>query len=325
MWGVKMWGVAIAVVMWAAAAEGALWSNPAKAWVADADKAMAAGAKAEEAKSPLEAYRHYSVAQGLLAQAQDQRPEFRTEYVRMKAEECQVKVRLLYPRAKRIAEGGEDAIVEEGDTTRLAAARSGEVPARSAAARSGEVPARLAAARPEEAPVRPRAEPKVDPSREKPTEEDTILSQEIRALLAEGKGTEAVLRLEDVIEQAGSRVTLTQCLLLAEALMARKNYERAEAIVMPLARQFKDNAATLLLASDMAIVKGEPMEALRMLNHVIEKHPACAEAYINLAYLRLAMDADANREECAAYYRAALRLGAKRDSHLEAELNIEDL
>jgi tetratricopeptide (TPR) repeat protein len=141
-------------------------------------------------------------------------------------------------------------------------------------------------------------------------------------MLAEGKGAEAVLRLEDVIEQAGPRVTLTQYLLLAQALMSRQNYVRAEQIVYPLAEQFKDNPSVLLMASGVAVATGEPIVALRMLNHIVTTFPAFADAYVNLAYLHLAMDPAANRQGAIAYYREALRLGAEGDPRLERELNI---
>jgi len=148
------------------------------------------------------------------------------------------------------------------------------------------------------------------------------LSREIQSLLAEGKAAEAVLRLENVIEESKDKATLTQYLLLAQALMARRNYGRAEAILFPLSEQFRDNPSVLLMASGVAVAKGEPLIALRMLDAIVREHPTFADAYVNLAYLRLAMDPKENRQESIIYYREALRLGAVRDKRLEQELNI---
>jgi len=291
--------VGIVVVMAAFVAEAALWSNPAKKWVAEAEASMAMGAQAEADGSVIKAHEHYSLAQNLLRHSMTEKPSFRPEYVRAKEAECQERLRILYPRARNMAEG--------------IAAREAE--------RNEEL-ATMTLRPAMDAPERSRSTPRVDPARELPTAEDVMLSREIQSLLSEGKGAEAVLRLENVIEESQDKATLTQHLLLAQVLMARRNYGRAEQILFPLAEQFRDNPSVLLMASGVAVVKGEPMIALRMLDAIVREHPSFADAYVNLAYLRLAMNPKENRQESIIYYREALRLGAVRDNRLEQELNI---
>jgi len=294
-------------VMWVACATGAsaaLWSSPARGWVANAEAFMTAGAQAEKEGNSLVAYSHYRQAQELLRRSITERPTFRPEFVRAKDAECQARLSFLESRARNMAEGVPVRETEWVEEAPVAVARP--------------------AVGTESAPERPRPpqQQAVDASREHPTGEDVVLSREIQALLAEGRGAEAVLRLENVIEESKDKATLTQHLLLAQALMTRRNYGRAEAILLPLSEQFRDNPSVLLMASGIAVVKGEPMVAMRMLDSVLQEHPTFADAWVNLAYLRLAMDPRENRQEAIAYYQEALRLGAVRDRRLEQELNI---
>ena len=294
--------VGIVVVLAAFVAEAALWSNPARGWVAEAEASMAMGARAEEDGDSMRAYEHYNRAQNLLRRSMTEKPSFRSEYVQAKDTECQERLNFLDPHAQNAIEGMVTKEAEQYEEKPITAAR----PVTGA----------------ENKPERSQPAPQADSSREIPTEEDVMLSQEIQSLLAKGKATEAVLRLESIIEEAGDQATLTQHLLLAQALMARRNYVRAEQIIFPLAEQFRDNPSVLLMASGVAVVKGEPMIALRMLDAIVREHPTFADAYVNLAYLRLAMDPKENRQEAIIYYREALRLGAVRDKRLEQELDI---
>jgi hypothetical protein len=151
---------------------------------------------------------------------------------------------------------------------------------------------------------------------------DVALSRKVQKMLSEGAGADAVILLESVVEDAGPEATLTQKLLFAQALMHRRNYARAESILTPLLEQHGDDPSVLMLASGLQLAQGNPFAALRLLDRLVQKYPRFADAYINLAYTRFAMDPTANRDEAIVYYRHALTLGAERDPRLEMELRV---
>ncbi len=172
---------------------------------------------------------------------------------------------------------------------------------------------------------------RTEPEKKRPTSPPTPtpgsvagsgLSPRIQQMLREGAGADAVIMLEALIEQAGDHATLEEQLLFAQALINRRNYKRAEAVLDPLLEQHPENPAVLMLASGLQFAMGKPYASLLYLDRLVLKYPRFAEAYVNLAYTRFAMDPVANRAEAVSYYRNALRLGAERDPRLELELRV---
>lgn len=181
------------------------------------------------------------------------------------------------------------------------------------------------------APAPPRRPPRtaaaLDPSPSSPDRaapgSDAALNRKVQKMLAEGAGADAVILLESIVEEAGEEATLTQRLLFAQALVNRRNYARAERILTPLTEQHPDDPAVLMLMSGLQLAQGNPFAALRHLDRLVLKYPRFADAYVNLAYTRFAMDPDQNRDEAILYYRNALTLGAERDPRLEMELRVD--
>jgi len=155
---------------------------------------------------------------------------------------------------------------------------------------------------------------------------ESRLSPRIQQMLREGAGADAVILLEALLDKAGDYATLEEQLLFAQALINRRNYKRAEAVLAPLLEKHPQEPALLMMASGLQFALGKPHASLLYLDRLLKNHPRCAAAYVNLAYTRFAMDPAANRAEAISYYHHALLLGAERDPQLELELrvNIEE-
>ena len=115
---------------------------------------------------------------------------------------------------------------------------------------------------------------------------------------------------------------LVHGLLLARALLAAGNTVRAIVVLDGLTARYPDDPAVLSLAAGAHFVHGNTFSAVRVLDELVRSHPRYADAYIDLAYTRFAMDPDANRDEAVLYYKHALAFGAARDPRLEAELGV---
>ncbi len=152
---------------------------------------------------------------------------------------------------------------------------------------------------------------------------DNELSRKIQAMLDEGSGAEAVMLMEGILEQQGASASLTRQLLFVQALMNRRNYNRAEGLLTSLLAAHPENPSVRMMTAGLHLAKGRPMAALRLLDELVREYPRYADAYINLAYIRFAMDPAANRDEAIVYYRHALTLGARRDPRLELELRVD--
>lgn len=151
---------------------------------------------------------------------------------------------------------------------------------------------------------------------------DATLSRKVQAMLADGAGADAVMLLESIVEGSGQEPTLAQQLLFAQALLHRRNYVRAERVLTSVLETHGDDPSCLMLAAGLRLAQGQPVVALRLLDRLVQKYPRYADAYINLAYTRFAMDPTENRDEAIKYYQHALILGADRDPRLETELRI---
>lgn len=156
-----------------------------------------------------------------------------------------------------------------------------------------------------------------------PALSDTALSRKIQEMLDHGAGADAVILLEELVERAGDSATLTQRLLFVQALLNRRNYTRAASELEALQLAHPDNPSVRMMAAGLAMAQGRPIASLKYLDELVREYPRFADAYINLAYTRFAMDPVANRDEAILYYRHALALGASRDPRLEQELRVD--
>ena len=149
------------------------------------------------------------------------------------------------------------------------------------------------------------------------------LERRVSAFLATGRAAEAVLLMDAAVGDNPAESPLVHRLLLARALVASGNVPRAIALLDDLAREFPDDPAVLTLLAGAHLAHGNAFSALRALDELVKRHPRYADAYVDLAYTRFAMDPAANRDEAALYYKYALSYGAARDPRLEAELGVE--
>jgi tetratricopeptide (TPR) repeat protein len=152
---------------------------------------------------------------------------------------------------------------------------------------------------------------------------DRALFETTQAMLERGEGAEAVLHLEEIVEAAGPNATFVQRLLLAQALLNRRNYDRARELLDTLLAEEPGNPSVKTLAAGVHLAQGRPIAALRLMDELVREYPRFADAYVNLAYVRFAMNPAENRDEAIVYYRHALTLGAARDPRLELELRVD--
>ena len=68
---------------------------------------------------------------------------------------------------------------------------------------------------------------------------------------------------------------------------------------------------------------GNDKKVTRLMDELVREYPRYADAYVNLAYVRFAMNPAENRDEAILYYRHGLTLGAARDPRLELELRLD--
>ncbi len=144
-----------------------------------------------------------------------------------------------------------------------------------------------------------------------------------RDLVSEGKYGDAVLLLEETVEDAGEKASASMKIWFARALAGSRNYERALAVLEPLAEERPDDPSVESLLAGVYWVLGNPVAAVRCLDTLVTKNPRCADAYIDFAYARFSMNPEACRDEAVRYYQLALRLGAGRDMTLEKLLDLK--
>ena len=109
------------------------------------------------------------------------------------------------------------------------------------------------------------------------------------------------------------------------ALVRARQGRYDEALVALEDLSGKNEDLPLLLALSAAYCGAERFfDAMLVLDKAIKLAPADPRAYLNLAWLHLAMDAgETGRRDAEAYYRRAIRLGARRDRALEVKLGLE--
>lgn len=148
------------------------------------------------------------------------------------------------------------------------------------------------------------------------------LQDRVAFQIRNGQAAAAVVDLDALIGDSPETAPPLYRLLLARALVASKNYVRAIAILDPLAQELPTDPSVLTLAAGAHLAHGNAYSALQHLDNLVRAHPKYADAYIDLAYTRFAMDPVANRDEAIVYYKYALSFGAVRDRRLEDELGV---
>jgi tetratricopeptide (TPR) repeat protein len=168
----------------------------------------------------------------------------------------------------------------------------------------------------------PDAPPAAEPTRE-PVDpallEDDL--KEARILLEDEQMADATRILVQVLRTDPGNRSARLMIALARARQGR--YDEALVALEDLRGQNED--LPLLLALSAAHCgAGRFFDAMLILDKAIKLAPDHPYAYLNLAWLHLAMDdSTAGRRDAEAYYRRAVRLGARRDRALEVKLGIE--
>ena len=153
-------------------------------------------------------------------------------------------------------------------------------------------------------------------------EEDLRNARVFLDMLREARATDAVLLLEDRIEEQGSAASLRTRLMYARALVQCANFRRAADVLAELPKEVENDPSVRSLRAAVAVGTDDLSEALLQLTLLLRDHPGYADAYVNLAYVYLLLDPVNNREAAVANYKAGLESGAKRDGRLETELGI---
>lgn len=144
----------------------------------------------------------------------------------------------------------------------------------------------------------------------------------INSMLDSNKTTDVIFYIDEIIEAEGDNTPLSIRCLYVKALISVGNKSMADLQLNILKKQAPNDPAVRLLASALAVAKGDAMDAMLQLDKLIEENPSYAEARINYAYLLLMMDPKTYRDAAIDSYISALKLGAKRDPNLETNLNI---
>ena len=155
-----------------------------------------------------------------------------------------------------------------------------------------------------------------------PPEEDLRNARAFLDMLREARATDAVLLLEDRLEEEGSAASLRTRLMYARALVQCANFRRAADVLAELPKEAEGDPSVRSLRAAVAVGTDDLAEALLQLTLLLRDHPGYADAYVDLAYVYLLLDPVNNREAAVANYKAGLESGAKRDGRLETELGI---
>ena len=296
--------------------------RPASALFFAASRAVrAADAKLEEGlqakaegrnQDALAAFDEAFAAYGELRQ---KHPDVQPEHVAEKQAECRSQMLALYTDAEAGREAAVETLRKEGpieieDTLE-------ELPQNQvhSSYTEGETPRGTLPRAPIPSPVSD-AFPHLDPPA------NASLEERVDFYLNSNRAAEAVVLLDSLLGDDPAQAPAYHRLLLARALVASGNYVRAIFLLDPLVQQTPNDPAVLTLAAGAHFAHGNAFTALQYLDQLVKAHPRYADGYINLAYVRFAMDPEANRDEAVIYYRHALSFGAERDRRLESELGI---
>ena len=170
--------------------------------------------------------------------------------------------------------------------------------------------------------TQPDAEEAAEPEREPP--DPALIAadlREARVMLEDEQLADATRILVGVLRADPGNRSARLMIALARARQGRHD----EALVALEDLRGQNEDLPLLLALSAAYCgAGRFFDALLVLDKAIKLAPADPHAYLNLAWLHLAMDpGETGRRDAEAYYRRAVRLGVRRDRALEVKLGIE--
>jgi tetratricopeptide (TPR) repeat protein len=145
--------------------------------------------------------------------------------------------------------------------------------------------------------------------------------QEARLMLEDDQLADATRILVQVLrEDPGNR---SARLMLGIARTRQGRSDEALVTLEDLRGQNED-LPLLLALSGAYCQEGRYFDAMLTLDKAITLAPSHPHAYLNLAWLHLAMNAGTeSKRDAEAYYRRAVKLGARRDRALELKLGIE--
>ena len=289
--------------------------------VSRADSLMEKGIAAEAEGRRKEAFDFFDQAISRYADIRRDHPDERPEYIEERMAECRSHMLRQFAEAEEAANTAETFDpIPIGETARDALPRN-EVTTIQRRHPPETVPA---------VPITPAAPivPAISPNAPLSADaadtdmEPTSVDARVPWLIAHGRAADAVLLMDAVVGDNTAEAPLQPRLLLARALLAAGNAVRAIDLLDAMMRQFPDDPAVLTLAAGANLAHGNAYTALKALDDLVREHPRYADAYVDFAYTRFAMDPVANRDEAVIYYRNALALGAARDPRLEKELDI---
>lgn len=180
-------------------------------------------------------------------------------------------------------------------------------------------PLRVRGGEPPPAPAAPAAAENARPGREDPAR-----LARFAGMIRENKAAQAVLALEDLVEEEGDSASVGTRVMFVRALLACENYGRAAAEAAAIPESAASDPAVRSVRAAVAVARGDLMEAQRQLDLLVTERPDYSDAYVDFAYVTFLADpANAEfRDMAVTYYKTALMRGARRDARLEEELGI---
>ncbi len=148
----------------------------------------------------------------------------------------------------------------------------------------------------------------------------------IRSLIESGQASEAVIILEDALEELPNQESpqaVTMRTLLARAFLECRNPTRAGDELAALPESASADPAVRSLRAALATARGKYAEAILQLHLLVSENPNWADAYVDLAWAHFLLDPAANRAAAVSYYETALSRGAGRDPALERALRVK--
>jgi hypothetical protein len=155
-----------------------------------------------------------------------------------------------------------------------------------------------------------------------PPEEDLRNARIFLDMVREARATDAVLLIEDRLEEEGDAASIRLRLMYARALVQCRNYRRAADVLKALPAEAERDPAARTLRAAVAVGTDNLDEAVLQLSLLLSEHADYADAYVDLAHVYAQLDPVNNRDVAIANYKAGLEHGAKRDAFLESELGI---
>ena len=157
----------------------------------------------------------------------------------------------------------------------------------------------------------------------KEADSDAARVRIITAMVEGGNATDAVLALEDLLEEAPYSQSLSLKQMHIQALMACNNYRHAETKINELIHQYPKDPAVRCLSAAINVSQGDYVAAMLKLDLLTQEFPNYADLYINLAYTSFIISPYDNRDDAIAYYKEGISRGARRDPGFETELRLE--